>query len=144
MKKFILPFIFFCTFSLFSQNKLGSYLYKGTLDSKILVTLYFKVIENPCGGSYQYQAMYKYDGLRKWMLLDVSPSLDEKKYCMVEPNFTGVLFLYPKGKEFIGKWLDPNGEKTLKMVLKKTKTTPKLTKELEEQLEKVIHNNNDC
>ena len=69
-------------------------LYRGTIDGTIKISFYLQEQEHPCGGNLTIlDAMYKYENQENWLLLNITANKQKKKYCMVENDFTGVLFL---------------------------------------------------
>ena len=131
---------------------INSSLYKGTLNGNIKISLYLKESENPCGGDLTFfTGMYKYDNQDKWILLDVSTDRAKKNYCMVEDNFSGVLFLEDNEGSFYGHWISPDTKKLFKVELENQFLDIKYAKdhtaieELDEILfDDLIYNKNDC
>lgn len=144
MKKLILFILLFLTQFIFTQKANSAFLYKGFLDTKTPITLYLKISVNACDGSNNYEAMYKYDNSNKWIQLNVSPNSNEKSFCLVEQNFSGVMILSKTAKSFSGKWINPNGQKQLKVILNLQNLSVKLKNELEDKYEKLNYENNDC
>lgn len=144
MKNLLLFLFFSISQQIFSQNTDFTYLYKGTIDSKIAITLYLHTTTNTCDGSNRYDAMYKYDNSNKWIQLNVSNNDSEKNFCLVEQNFSGVMILTKMPKTFSGKWINPNGDKQLKVIINLQILSSKTKKKLEEKFEKLNYENNDC
>lgn len=97
-------------------------LYKGMLNGNIKIWLYLYEQEHPCGGNLTIlNAMYKYDNQDKWILLNVTRDKQRANYCMVEDNFTGVLFLEEKENSLNGNWISTDTKKQFKVKLEKTK-----------------------
>ncbi len=121
-------------------------LYKGTLNGTIKIWLYLKEQEHPCGGNITIlDAMYKYDNQEKWLLLNVTTDKEKKRYCLVEDNFTGVLFLKRSGDFLNGNWISPNTQKQFKIKLEKVKLDKATIEKLDETLfDDLIYNKNDC
>lgn len=125
---------------------------KGTINKTIKITMYLNEQEHPCGGSATVlNAMYKYDNQDKWMLLDVTTDAKKQKYCMVENNFTGVLFLEENKSHFAGHWLSPDTKKQYNVLLENMSNKSNLgfDKKVIEKLDEIlfddlIYNKNDC
>ncbi|QIE58411.1 hypothetical protein G5B37_02175 [Rasiella rasia] len=122
-------------------------LYKGTLNERINIQLYFKEMERACGGHNYFLAMYSYDTQEKWILLEVMPNQQHKNFCMVEDNFSGVLFLEEDESSLNGNWISPDTKKQFKVFLEAESET--LDKTVVEQLDEVlfddlIYSKNDC
>ena len=66
------------------------------------------------------------------------------RYTFVEYNNTGVLLLKKENGILNGYWISPDGEKKLKVNLKKVKTTKAKITELNEKLEYEKYITNDC
>ena len=131
---------------------LKTVLYQGTLNGTTNISLYIHEQEHPCGGNLtMINAMYKYDNQDRWILLEVTTDKEKKNYCMVEDNFTGVLFLEEKDHFLNGNWISPNTQKQFKVTLKNqlldTKYADDHTKveKLDEILfDELIYGKNDC
>lgn len=127
-------------------------IYKGTLNETIKISLYLNEQEHPCGGnSTILNAMYKYDNQEKWILLSVSTDQQKKNYCMVEDNFSGVLFLEENAISFNGNWISPDTNKQYKVELENVilKFGSEFDKSIIEKLDEIlfddlIFNKNDC
>jgi hypothetical protein len=130
------------------KNKnLKSNLYKGKLNGSIKIWLYLNEQEHPCGGEMTVlNAMYKYDNQDKWILLNVTVDKQKKKYCLVEDNFTGAMFLEENGNYFNGHWISPDAKKQFKVILERLKLDETSTiEQLEEILfDDLLYNKNDC
>jgi len=121
-------------------------LYKGTLDGTTQIQLYINEQGNPCGGNLTtLSAMYKYDNQNNWILLEVTTDEKKEKYCMVEDNFSGVLFLEENENNFNGNWISPDTQKQLKIELKKINVDNVIIEKLNEILfDDLIYNKYDC
>ena len=119
------------------------YLYKGTVDGNMPVTLFLKAEYNGCTADAFYQGMYQYDKKSTW--LQVYPTQNSKnQFALVEYGFSGVLILQQNGKSFNGTWISPDTKRQLKVELKEV-ALPKAEKEkLEKKLEEVHYENHDC
>lgn len=131
--------------------ELRSDLYKGTLNSNIKISLYLKEQEHDCGGSTFFYAMYKYENQDKWILLNVTTNQKQNNYCMIERNFSGVLFLKETSTTLNGKWISPDTSKQFKVELKSEELDIKFAKDhtaietLDEILfDDLLYNANDC
>lgn len=127
-------------------------LYKGTLNGTIKISLYFNEQKNPCGGNSSIlNAMYKYDNQNKWILLNVTTNQQKTNYCLVEDNFSGVLFLKKQENTFSGYWISPNVKKQFKVELEDQLLDVKYAKDhtIIEQLDDILFDDlifgkNDC
>ncbi|MCG8183456.1 hypothetical protein [Tenacibaculum piscium] len=128
------------------QEKNQKELYKGTLNGSIKITLYINEQEHPCGGNLTIlNAMYKYDNQKKWILLNITTDKQNKKYAMVEDNFSGALFLQKQNNSFYGTWISPNTKKQFKVILEKTILDETSSEKLEAILfDDLLYNKNDC
>jgi hypothetical protein len=130
-----------------TTSELPSYtLYKGTLSGETKISLYINEQEHPCGGNLTIlNAMYKYDHSEKWILLNITTDNQKKNYCMVEDDFTGVLFLEKTGDVLNGNWISPNTKKQYKVELEKVILEETKIEQLEEILyDDLLYNKNDC
>jgi len=128
-----------------SKNK-ETILYRGTLNGNLKIQLYMNVQEHPCGGNLKIiNAMYKYDSQKKWLLLSATTDRKKENYCLVEDEFTGVLFLEKKDNSFNGKWLSPNATKQFRVELEKVEIDETTVEQLNEILfDDLLYNKNDC
>lgn len=128
-----------------SSDFIRTTLYKGTLNGNISIQLYLNEQESPCGGNKTIlNAMYKYENQEKWILLSVTSDL-KKKYCFVEDNFTGVIFLEESGTNLNGKWISPNTKKQFKVILEKVEANKSTIEKLNDILfDDLLYNKNDC
>lgn len=125
---------------------------KGTINNTIKITMYLNEQEDPCGGDATIiYAMYKYDTQEEWMLLNVTRNTKKKGYCMVEDNFTGVLFLEEHNNFFAGHWVSPDTKKQYRVLLENICNSSGLEcnetviEKLDEVLfDDLIYNKNDC
>ncbi|PHR72856.1 MAG: hypothetical protein COA67_03910 [Lutibacter sp.] len=122
-------------------------LYKGTLNKTIKISLYINEQVHPCGGNLTVlNVMYKYDNQDKWLLLNVTADMLKKNYCMVEDNFSGVLFLDEDENFLNGYWISPDTKKQYKVELKADlEFDESAIEKLDEILfDDLIFNKNDC
>ncbi|MCL5245338.1 hypothetical protein M4I21_05930 [Cellulophaga sp. 20_2_10] len=121
-------------------------LYKGTLNGKTKISLYLNEQEHPCGGEMTLlNAMYKYDNQKKWLLLNTTTDIQKKKYCMVEDNFTGALFLEEEGDYLRGNWVSPDTKQKYEVELKKVDLNKIEKDKLDEILfDDLLYSKNDC
>lgn len=125
---------------------------KGTINNTLKITMYINEQEHPCGGnSTVINAMYKYDEQGEWMLLNTTRDVKKQRYCMVEDNFTGVLFLEEHNNLFTGQWISPDTKKQYSIVLKNICNASDLEcdetviEKLDETLfDDLIYSKNDC
>jgi len=132
--------------NVYSSEIIRNFLYKGTLNGTIKIRLYLNEQEHPCGGNRTIlNAMYKYDNQEKWLLLDATADKEKKKYCMVEDNFTGVLFLEENGNLLNGNWISPDAKKQFKIELEKVDLDKTTIEKLDEILfDDLLYNKSDC
>lgn len=122
-------------------------LYTGRVGERA-VTMYLKDEAAPCGGDARLiTAIYRYDGVSKWLELDANS--DRKGHlALVESNLgsgvSGAMMLVRDGDGLKGKWIGPDGERVLPARFQPAPATPKKRREMEETLEKVHYDNNDC
>ena len=112
------------------------------------VTMYLKDEPAPCGGTARLiTAAYRYDGVSQWLELRVSN--DERGHlAMVESGLaagvSGALMLVRDGSVLKGKWISPDGERLLPARFDQAPTSAKKREEIEDTLEKVHYENDDC
>lgn len=141
----LLFLLFFFTNFVNAQKVIAEEFYQGTINEKLNVSLYLKTQETGCPSTV-VDAIYKYDNnkINNWILLDVTFSEKNNRYTFVEYNNTGVLLLKKENGILNGYWISPDGEKKLKVNLKKVKTTKAKITELNEKLEYEKYITNDC
>lgn len=142
LKIHLLFTVFALNFMYAQQEK--AKLFKGTLDTKN-IELYMSPKENGCGGfpAYFYRSIYKYESSKKWIQLTTTQS-KKSHFSFVEHQFTGALILKKEGNNFTGIWISNDGKKQFKVALKKVETSASQIENLEDTLEKVNYENNDC
>lgn len=119
---------------------LSTDLYKGYLNETIEISLYLQEQEHPCGGNMTIiDAMYKYSNQKNWLLLSVNTNQQKKNYCLVENNFTGVLFLEEAENTLIGNWISPDTKKQYKVSLKKVVTKKTEIEKISETYDKLYY-----
>lgn len=122
-------------------------LYTGRVGERA-VTMYLKDEPAPCGGDLRLiTAIYRYDGVSKWLELDANS--DRKgRLALVESNpgsgVSGAMMLVRDGDGLKGKWISPDGERVLPARFQPAPAPAKKRREMEETLEKVHYDNNDC
>ena len=144
MKKSIYTFVlllFFVSFN-YAQNR-KSYLYKGTVDGKMPVTMLIISEDNDCTADLRYTAMYQYDKVSNWLQLYITEN-SNNHFAMVEYRFTGVLILKKEGKNFSGLWVSPDGKRQLKTVFKEVPMTKIEKENYENKMEQLNYENYDC
>jgi hypothetical protein len=124
-------------------QKSNSYLFKGKVDGKMLITMYLKSEENACTGDINYQGMYKYNNISNWLQLSISHN-SKDQFIFTEYGFTGVLILQKTTDGFKGIWISPDTKRQLKVELKKESLTEKDKQLYEEKFDKVNYENYDC
>lgn len=141
-RQFLLFITLFSSFiAINSQTK--SFLYKGTVDNKMPITLYMQAEENGCGADPYYSAIYRYEKVSNWLQLDISTN-DKNQYAMVEYGFTGLMILKKEGNTLKGTWISPDGKRQLQVILKQENLTPKQIENYKNILDKVNYENHDC
>ncbi len=120
-----------------------SYLYKGKMDSEMDVTLYMQEYGDPCNGKPVYHGMYKYDGVSKWLALEISTD-DEGNFIMTERPYTGTMLLKKKLDQYIGTWLKPDGTKRLKVEWRQQYLSSEEMEEYKKKYEELIYSLDDC
>lgn len=142
MKKLLIfGLLFFSILSVSAQEERKTYLYKGFVDTRP-VTMYLVETTDGCPSTH-FTAIYKYDKVSNWLLLDIT-DLNDKKFMMVEQELTGVLSVSRSGNQINGVWISPDGKRVLKVSLKETGFTSKDRETYEDQLERTTYNYNDC
>lgn len=125
------------------QAQTKSFLYKGTVDRKMPVTLYLQQEENGCGGDPSYSGIYRYDNVSTWLQLSISKN-DKNQYAMVEYGFTGLMIVRKEGSVITGVWISPDGKRQLPVMLKEQAISPKQAESYKDTLEKINYENHDC
>ncbi len=128
-----------------AQLVIAEELYQGTINGELKISLYLKMQETGCPSTI-VNAIYKYDNNKtnNWILLDVIFSENNNWYTLVEHYNTGVLLLKKEGEVFTGYWISPDGEKKLKVNLRKVKTKKSKITELNDKLEYENYSASDC
>ncbi|MEI2457416.1 hypothetical protein ABU614_06255 [Lysobacter firmicutimachus] len=112
------------------------------------VTMYLKDEPAPCGGVARIvTAIYRYDHVSKWLLLRAN-SDDQGHLALVESGLeagvSGALMLVRDGTVLKGKWISPDGERLLPARFDRAPTSAKKRAEIEDTLEKMHYENDDC
>lgn len=142
MKKLLFfGLLFFSILFVSAQEERKTYLYKGFVDTRP-VTMYLVETTNQCPSTY-FTAMYKYDKVNNWLLLDIT-DLDDKKFMMVEHELTGVLSVSRSGNQINGVWMSPDGKRVLKVSLKEAGFTSKDRETYENKLDQIMYDYHDC
>ncbi|QQP94886.1 hypothetical protein [Lysobacter enzymogenes] len=130
-----------------AQDDTRLILYTGRVGERA-VTMYLKDEPAPCGGDLRLiTAIYRYDGVSKWLELDANS--DRKgRLALVESNLgsgvSGAMMLVRDGDGLKGKWISPDGERVLPARFQPAPAPARKRREMEETLEKVHYENNDC
>ncbi|UKB78671.1 hypothetical protein [Chryseobacterium sp. MEBOG07] len=127
--------------SLQAQN--SSTLYKGTVNGKMAITLFFQSVDSDCGSGVYYNAMYKYDNVSNWLELNVMEGA-QKQFAMVEERFTGLMIIKKEGDIMNGTWIGPDGKKQLPVQLKKVTVSTKEMEGYRSKMEQINFENHDC
>jgi hypothetical protein len=127
--------------SLQAQN--SSTLYKGTVNGKMAITLFFQSVDSDCGSGVYYNAMYKYDNVSNWLELNVTEGT-QKQFAMVEQHFTGLMIIKKEGDMMNGTWIGPDGKKQLPVQLKKVTVSSKEMEKYRSKMEQINFENHDC
>lgn len=129
------------------SDAVATRLYQGRVGERP-VTLYLRSEPAPCGGDRRLiTAIYRYDGVSKWLLLRAT---DDRKghLALVESGLatgvTGAMMLAGQGDGLKGKWISPDGERLLPVQLRERAPGPAERERLDDQLERTVHDNNDC
>ncbi len=125
------------------QAQTKSFLYTGTVDGKMQVTLYLQEEENGCGGDPFYNGIYRYDKASTWLQLSISKN-DKNQYAMVEDGFTGLMIVRKEGTDLKGLWISPDGKRQLPVILKEQVISPEQAESYKDTLEKINYENHDC
>ncbi|MCW1963766.1 hypothetical protein [Chryseobacterium viscerum] len=134
--------VFTMTFlSLQAQN--SSTLYKGTINGKMPITLFFQSVDSDCGSGVYYNAMYKYEKVSNWLELNVTEGV-QKQFSMVEEHFTGLMIIKKEGDMMNGIWISPDGKRQLPVQLKKVTISSKEMEGYQNKMEQVNYENHDC
>ena len=136
-------FLFLFTITIALGQNTKSYLYKGTIDGKMPVTMYLESEDNGCTPQLVYKGMYKYDKLSNWLQLEIT-SNDKGQFIFTEYQFSGVLILQKTKEGFNGIWISPDTKRQLKVVLKKAALSTKDIQLYEDRYEKLNYSNYDC
>ncbi len=140
--KYLLPAFLLCSGMAQAAQVTGNWLYKGTVDGKMPVTLYIQATD-PCGGHVIYDAIYKYDGKSRWLSLNAEVN-DNDDYCLTESGFTGLMILHRNGKVLKGVWISPDRKRTLNVVLQQQLLSPEEKQRMESAREQAAYELNDC
>ncbi|MDQ1163137.1 hypothetical protein QE422_003505 [Chryseobacterium sp. SORGH_AS 447] len=143
MIRTFLLFIALSGISVSFKAQTKSFLYQGTVDSKMPVTLYLQEEENGCGADPFYNGIYRYDQISNWLQLSISGN-GKNQYAMVEYGFTGLMILRKEGNLMKGIWISPDGKRQLPVILQEQKIGPKQIESYKDMLEKINYENNDC
>lgn len=112
------------------------------------VTMYVQREPAPCGGDAEViLAAYRYDGVSEWLQLNAQ-SDRQGHLALVESNLgsgvSGAMMLTRRGQELKGKWISPDGERVLPVQLKQAKTSAADRQAIQDALDKISYDNNDC
>lgn len=120
--------------------------YRGKVGTRA-VTLYLIDEASPCGGNHRLvRAMYRYDGVSNWLLLQATR--DSRHLSLVETvpgtGITGAMLLRANGERLDGRWLSPDGERLLPVALSTSRVSGAELTHYGDALERVEHDHNDC
>ncbi len=121
----------------------GYWLYKGTIGEKESITLYLKIMDNDCRGELDPIGMYKYDDRDQWVALSMTMT-EKQDFCMIECPYTGLMILKREGASFTGVWISPDRQKLVPVKLKQTSLSSSEKKQMEETLDQLFYELNDC
>lgn len=142
MKLILTNLILLLTLSLHAQE-LESTLYEGKMNDDMSISLFLKAREHECNTDIVYSGMYKYNGVSKWLQLDIT-SNDTMQFVLVEHGFTGLMILEKTSTGFEGTWISPDAKRQFKVALKKVLVPKEKMEEHEDLYEEVNYNNYDC
>ena len=142
MKLILTNLILVLTLSLHAQE-LESTLYEGKMNDEMSISLFLKAREHECNTDIVYSGMYKYNGVSKWLQLDIT-SNDKMQFVLVEHGFTGLMILEKTSAGFEGTWISPDAKRQFKVALKKVLIPKEKMEEHEDLYEEVNYNNYDC
>ncbi|WP_123845288.1 hypothetical protein [Chitinophaga lutea] len=149
MQRYLLWIILTCLLaSLQAHAQEGGtpYLYKGTVDGKLPVTMFLHAVPSECSGEMIYQGIYRYDKTAEpdnWLLLNIDHN-GKNQFVMVETGFSGVLVLRKVGDTLTGIWLHPDGQKQMKVELKKKPVTEGQAEKYMNELDAANERDHDC
>lgn len=146
MKRYVLLGLFLSVLGISgftAQENSRSYLYKGTIDGKLPVTMFVVAEDIGCGHDPVCYGMYKYDKVSNWLQVYIHHN-DKEEYVMVENDFTGVLILKREGENLNGIWISPDTKRQLKVIFEKIPLTKKQTEDYKETYDQLNYSNNDC
>ena len=149
MQKYLLLIILtylLATMQAHAQEDGTPYLYQGTVDGKLPVTMFLHAVPSECSGEMLYQGIYRYDKTSEpgnWLLLNIDHN-GQDRFVMVETGFSGVLVLCKAGDTLIGIWLHPDGKKQVKVVLKKKAVTQGQVERYMNELDATNERYHDC
>lgn len=111
------------------------------------VTLYLVDEPAPCGGDQRtVRAIYRYDGVSKWLLLRATR--DRRHLSLVESvpgtGITGAMLLRADGDRLEGRWLSPDGERLLPVSLRARRAPAAELTRYGDALEQAEHDHDDC
>lgn len=114
---------------------------------KRAVTLYLVDEPAPCGGDHRtVRAMYRYDGVSKWLLLRATR--DRRHLSLVESvlgtGITGAMMLRAEGDRLDGRWISPDGERLLPVSLRARRADKTELARYGDALEQAEHDHDDC
>ena len=142
MKHYLLAALLLICSTIAYAEPAESFVYKGTVGNRP-VTLYLGKGEGCGGDEYYYSGMYCYDGISKWLFISITYN-SKGGFCMVEDKLTGLLLLTRKGNTLQGKWLSPDGTKSLPVLLTEQKPTTEYKNELYNKWDKLNYELHDC
>lgn len=135
--------IFLFSLQGFSQTIISQTYYEGTIGTDSKVGLYLVIKENECPSTY-VQAYYKYEKSNQRILLSVFMDDKEQRFTLVEHGNTGVLLLGRKGETLEGLWIAPDGKKQHEVKLKALPQSAQSYERMENHLEQLDYQANDC
>lgn len=128
------------------ESGLAERVYAGHVGQRA-VTLYLVDEASPCGGVHRLvRAMYRYDGVSKWLMLRATR--DSRHLSLVESvpgtGITGAMLLRADGDRLEGRWLSPDGERLLPVSLRSSRPGASELERYADALERVEHDHDDC
>ncbi len=122
MKKTLLICLLVSLTSLISARETQHMLLRGYMNENMPITLFLTLELSECSGSMEFQGMYKYDKVSKWLPLAIHTN-DDMELVGVELGFTGLMILKYYEMTLSGYWYSPDNNRKLKVRLDKVRSS---------------------